>query len=73
VTNLVLLLLTLRWHCAFAQKTSAAGASLSRRQNHVADATLSHKKHLPLPLRFRAKNICRPKHKAVSGRNYAEA
>ncbi|MGE7926109.1 hypothetical protein [Lysinibacillus xylanilyticus] len=32
---------------AFAQKTSAAAATLSR------------KKHLPLPLRFRAKNICR--------------
>ncbi|MGE7950512.1 hypothetical protein [Lysinibacillus xylanilyticus] len=30
------MLLTLRWHCAFAQK------------------------HLPLPLRFRAKNICWP-------------
>ncbi|MGA3600037.1 hypothetical protein [Lysinibacillus agricola] len=29
------MLLTLRWHCAFAQKTSAAAASLSR------------KKHLP--------------------------
>ncbi|MFF2795999.1 hypothetical protein [Lysinibacillus xylanilyticus] len=34
---------------------------------------LSHKKHLLLTLRFRAKNICRPKYKADSGCNYAEA
>jgi len=47
--------------CAFAQKT------------FVAAAALSHKKHLLLPLRFRTKNICRPKHKADYGRNYAVA
>jgi len=46
------------WRYAFAQKTSAA------------DATLSCKKHLSLPLGFRARNICWPK---ASGRNYAEA
>jgi hypothetical protein len=28
---------------------------------------------VPLPLRFRAKNICMPKRKADSRRNYAEA
>ncbi|MFJ8520209.1 hypothetical protein [Lysinibacillus xylanilyticus] len=45
VTNNLLLL---RCRFAFAQKTSAAAASLSR------------KKHLLLPLRFRAKDICSP-------------
>jgi len=34
------------WRSAFAQKT------------FVADAPLSHKKHLLLTLRFRTKNIC---------------
>ncbi|MFJ6211292.1 hypothetical protein [Lysinibacillus sp. NPDC092081] len=46
IVSALMLLLPLRQHCAFAKKTSAAAASLSR------------KKHLLLPLRFRAKNIC---------------
>jgi len=31
---------------------------LSRKKTSAAAATLSRKKHLLLPLRFRAKNIC---------------
>ncbi|MGE8001852.1 hypothetical protein [Lysinibacillus sp. NPDC093216] len=48
-------------HNAFAQSKHVAAATLHNafaQSKHVAAASLSRKKHLLLPLRFRAKNIC---------------
>ncbi|MFJ7980996.1 hypothetical protein ACIQ1D_11975 [Lysinibacillus xylanilyticus] len=80
IVSALMLLLSLRFRTkdicccrfAFAQKTSVAAAALSHKKTSAAVASLSRKKHLLLTLRFRAKNICRPKHKADSGRNYVE-